>query len=166
MNPVILASSSFFTRRSAREFAPPNCPTEISSNVATSHWAGDLPPTAAILPRSASVLPPSVHHGNAEVRTDGRTGWETPGSQVGLGEQVQWEGLAGAQILGAARVSARLITDVERRRFLRHLMSFFKTMPLRDLDAAPQDHFQGLLLVRSQEGDASLEELGIRLQQK
>ena len=106
--------------RSAREFAPPNCPTEISSNVATSHWAGDLPPTAAILPRSASVLPPSVHHGNAEVRTDGRTGWETPGSQVGLGEQVQWEGLAGAQILGAARVSARLITDVERRRFLRH----------------------------------------------
>ena len=121
MNPVILASSSFFTRRSAREFAPPNCPTEISSNIATSHWAGDLPPTATILPHSASVLPPSVHHGNAEVRTDGRTGWETPGSQVGLGEQVQWEGLAGAQILGAARVSARLITDVERRRFLRHL---------------------------------------------
>ena len=46
------------------------------------------------------------------------------------------------------------------------LMSFFKTMSLRDLDAAPQDHLQGLLLVRGQEGDASLEELGIRLQQK
>ena len=44
--------------------------------------------------------------------------------------------------------------------------SFFKTMLRRALDAAPQNHLQGLLLVRGQEGDASLEELGIRLQQK
>lgn len=34
------ASSSFLPRRSAREFAPPNCPTGISSNDATSHWVG------------------------------------------------------------------------------------------------------------------------------
>ena len=128
LDPVIWASSSFFTRRSAREFAPPNCPTEISSNVATSHWVGGSPTdrtaaAVAVRLRSAAICEPRQLRG-PDGRRGGRAVFETPVSQVGLGEQVQWEGLAGAQILAAARVSARLITDVWRRRFRRCSVPF------------------------------------------
>ena len=105
LDPVTWASSSSFKRRARpenlrRQTVPPKFRQTLQHLTGLGVSRRNRPPPLCRLP--------SVNHGNAEVWVAGR---ETPGDHKSgwLGEQVQWEGLAEeAQILAAARESARL----------------------------------------------------------